>query len=111
VPPVGGVDLPRRSPRAHDTGIRDEQVDLARLGDRILDRAAVDDVHLHPPAADLFRNGLHLFAAACAHDHFPAIPRERPRDPRADAAATTGNEGPHARQLIRGARRQRAVLL
>jgi hypothetical protein len=101
VPPVGRVGLPGRSPRAHDAGIRDEQVHLPCVGDRTLDRMAVGDVHLHPPPTDLLRNGLHLLAAACTHDDIPAIARERLRDPSADAAPTTGDEGPHARQLIR----------
>ena len=80
-----------------DAGVRDQQVDLAGLRDRALDRAAISDVHLHPLAADLARDRLDLLAAARADNDLPAVARERPRDPRADAAAAAGDERPHGR--------------
>jgi hypothetical protein len=46
-------------------------------------------------AADLMRDPLDLRAAARAHDYIPAIPRERTRDARSDAATATRNEGSH----------------
>ena len=48
----------------------------------MLDRAAVGDVHLHPPAADLFRDGLDLFrlrAPTTTSQPSPASARAIPR--------------------------------
>jgi hypothetical protein len=78
-----------------DAGVRDQQVELARLGDRPLDRAAIPDVDLHPVAGDLIRDRLDLPAATRAHHNIPAVARERPRDARSDAATAARNERPH----------------
>ena len=90
-----------------DARVRNEQVDVARLRDGALDRAAVGDVHLHPCAADLVRDRLDLLAAARADDDVPAVARERPRDPRADAAAAAGDERSHSDATYRDAAQSR----
>ena len=87
-----------------DARVRDEQVDVARLRERALDRAAVGDVHLHPLAAHLVSDGLHLLAAARADNDVPAVAGERQSDPRANAAAAAGDECPHARHPTRDTR-------
>ena len=98
VPPLVGVDRPRwpRLMTLTDARVRDQQVELARLGDRPLDRAAIRDVDLHRLAGDLTRDRLDLRAAARAHDNIPAVARERPRDARSNAATATRNERSHS---------------
>ena len=90
-----------------DASVRDEKLELARLDDGALDRAAVGDVHLHPCAADLRRDRLDLLAAARPDDDLPAVARERPRDPRADAAAAAGDERSHSGASYRDAAQTR----
>jgi len=78
-----------------DTRVGDQEVDLAGLGGHPLDRSGIGDVDLHPLAADLRRDRLHLRAAARAHDDLPAVARQRPRDIGSDPAAAAGDERSH----------------
>ena len=47
-----------------DARVGDQQVELARLGDRLLDRAAIRDVDCHPLPADLMCDRLDLRSAS-----------------------------------------------
>ena len=58
--------------------VRDEQLELARLRDRGLDRAAISDVHPHPLAADLLRDRRGLLAQTTTSQPSPASARATP---------------------------------
>ena len=78
-----------------DPRIRDQQIQLARLGDRSLDRAAIRDVDLHPLAACFTRDRLDLRAARAPTTTSQPSPASARAMPAPIPTTATRNERSH----------------
>src|SRR5207247_2150341 len=86
VPPLVWVDLPGLAGGSFDAGVRDQEVDLANLGDPALDVLPPRDVADERAAADLRGDGFDLLRGSRGDHDLHARGRQLVRDARADPA-------------------------